>query len=708
VSTDKALAKPQPPLGAPAPAARVTAFAWWLVLCMIGLDYFSTLAYLPSIAVQASRAYAPLAALGVVVVTLLAALPVYLYVVGRSPHGRGATGLLEQLVHGWRGKVFILVLLGFVGTDFVVTRTLSIADAARHLTHNPYWQDHATWVSQNKATVRGWFPAPLRGGFFDFWNEQLVVTLVLAVVTFTAYGLLLRGFTRRFMVLAAVVVGVYLLLTGVVAGSALAYVAGDSGRWTAWLHELPRWEGGRDTSEIALALGLVALLHFPQMALGLSGFELSMTSAPLVRGRPDDDPAQPRGRIRRTRWMLAVAALIMSVFLLGSVTATAHLVPGEALTLPRGGDAAGSYGPAMHRALAYLAHGGPVNSAWESADANVARPALTPGEKVNPLFGPAFGTLYDLSTVLILCLAGASVTIGLRGVVPLYLARFGMQLQWAERVGVILHLFNVAILVITIVFHASVSAQQWAYCASVLVLLTSAAVAALLDVRRRWRRSLWRYVMTLPLVVVCALFLAILGLTFVQSRSGLYIPLTLVLLVLGTGFASRWLRSTELRFGGFDFTDEHARKRWQEICQLEFQVLVPHKPENLPLAQKEKEIRATHRLGAGVPIIFIEVELGDPSDFLQTPVMSVETREGTEVIHVSRCASVAHVIAAIGLEFRKVGRPPEIHFAWSEEAPMAANLGFLLFGEGNVPWMVHALIRRAERDVSRRPRVVVG
>src|SRR5256714_6884227 len=96
------------------PARGLRTYAWWLVLCLVGLDYFSTLAYLPSLAIEAGSSLAPLAALGVAAVTLLLALPVYAYVVGRSPHGEGATGLLERHVHGWLGKVLILVLLGFV------------------------------------------------------------------------------------------------------------------------------------------------------------------------------------------------------------------------------------------------------------------------------------------------------------------------------------------------------------------------------------------------------------------------------------------------------------------------------------------------------------------------------------------------------------------------------------------------------------------
>src|SRR6185312_8345943 len=99
--------------------------------------------------------------------------------------------------------------------------------------------------------------------------------------------------------------------------------------------------------------------------------------------------------------------------------------------------------------------------------------------------------------------------------------------------------------------------------------------------------------------------------------------------------------------------------------------------------------------------------LGDPSDFFQQPLMEIHKEGEMEVIRVSRCASVAHVLASIGLAFREVGRPPEIYFDWSEEAALAANLNFLLWGQGNIPWLVHELVRKAEVDPGRRPRVVI-
>jgi hypothetical protein len=109
-----------------------------------------------------------------------------------------------------------------------------------------------------------------------------------------------------------------------------------------------------------------------------------------------------------------------------------------------------------------------------------------------------------------------------------------------------------------------------------------------------------------------------------------------------------------------------------------------------------------------VPIIFLEVELGDPSDFMQRPLMAIREEQSRFMIRVTRCVSIAHVVVAVGMEFCKVGEPPEIHFGWSDQTPLAATFKFLLFGEGNVPWLVQDLLRRIELDHAKRPRVVVG
>ncbi len=663
-------------------------YAWWLVLCVVGLDYFSTLAYLPSIAIEAAAgaggpALAPLVVGGVVLVTLLAALPVYLYVVGRSPHGTGATGLLENLVHGWVGKLLILVLLGFIGTDFVITRTLSVADASAHILHNPglkWWESHSDDLRAGAPT---WLQSDL------FWNGQLVLTVCLALVGFVFWALLRRGFTPWLLRLTVGVVGGYLLLTALVVGSGLVYLTQHSELLQHWWtetapHQLAARSG--DPADLVGPLLLMVLLTFPQMALGLSGFELSMTSAPLVRGDGGDDPARPRGRIRNTRRMLIGAALLMCVFIVSSVLVVSLLVPERELL---------GEGTASHRALAYLAHGGELEGGVSAG-------------AVNPLFGPWFGSLYDLSTVLILFLAGASATVSLRDVVPHYLARFGMQLDWGYQISVVLQLFNLTILLVTVVFRASVSSQQWAYAASVLVLMASAALAAILDVRQRWRGSRLRHLIVLPFLIIFAFFMTMAGVTIFLNRSGLTIALAFVACVLVTAIFSRWLRSKELRFQGLDFADDYTRQRWDALRQVEFQVLVPHRPGLTTLAAKEELTRQRHRIDPDVLIVFIEAQVGDPSDFYHKPLMKIEEEDGREVIRLSGCVSVAHVLAAVCLEFTKVGRPPEIHFGWSNENPMAANFRFLFLGEGNVPWIVHELIRHAEPNPDRQPRVVIG
>jgi hypothetical protein len=663
-----------------------------MVLCLVGLDYFSTLAYLPSIAFaqldkQGGAALAPLAGLGIVLVTLLAALPVYWYVVGRSPHGKGGIGLLEERAHGWGGKILILVLLGFVATDFVLTRSLSVSDASAHILANPYYQGQADTVEKNREAIREALPASLQGRFFDFWNEQLVMTVLLTVIAFALYFFLVRSIGRGFLGVAVGVVGLYLLMNLVLLGSCLAYLAKHPELFLNWEKEL-RPQIGDIRSEAGNAVWLILLLAlgaFPSLAIGLSGFELSMASAPLVRGSSTDNPEHPRCRIRRTRVMMVLAAVVMSVLVLSSTLVVTLLVPRDAILH---GD------EVSHRSLAYLAHGGSL--------ANNAA-----SEEVSPLFGDAFGTLYDFSTVLILCLAGASATIGMKDLVPEFLGRFGMQMVWAHKIGVITHLFNVVILVVTIWFKASVSDQLWAYAASVLALLFGASLAATLDVRHRWHGAV-RLVMNVPFTIIMLLF-AVMGVLIVyQGPSGVFIPLLFAGVVLVTAFVSRWMRSTELRFEGFEHKDEVTRQRWEEICKLEFQVLVPHDPTHETIERKEAHIRERHRLGPEVPIIFIEACVGDPSDFMQKPLMEITHEGGEEVIRVSHCTSIAHVITAIGLAFREVGQPPEIHFGWAHGSPMAANLQFLLFGHGNIPWMVHELLRKAEPNPARRPRVIVG
>jgi hypothetical protein len=675
----------------PAPAPPNRYQSWWLwVLCLIGLDYFSTLGYQPSIAFQAAGRLAPLATVVVVLVTLLGALPVYFHVAAWSPRGQGSIGLLERLVPGWIGKVLILVLLAFAATNFIFTRTFSAADAAVHLLHNtnPHWQETLDTMSAAGHDARPLFDHPWWQKLADYWNKQLVTTLLLLLLSFLFWTFFRHGFTRWVIRLAVVVAGVYLLLNAVVLASGLVYLSGHGEILQTWLADVRDGRWHLQEPPVAgggwLAAAGVCLLLFPKMVLGLSGFEMSMVVMPLVKGDAKDDPVHPVGRIRNTRKLLVAAAGIMSVYLLASALVTTMLIPPAALS---------PNGEATNRALAYLAHGSPL------ADG-------TQADRLNPIFGEAFGTAYDVSTILILCLAGASVTICLRDLVPPYLQRLGMELRWATAIGAILYVFNIIKVVVTVFFDADVGAQRGAYATSVLVLMASASAAGVIDHRRARRETgqgaPWAF------ALVTAVFLVTTLAIMVARPRGVQIAFWSILAILVLSMISRVIRTTELRFHGFEFIDAQSRFLWESLEYLEFPVLVPHHPGHYSLFVKEELIRRRHRLTRDVPVVFVEATLGDPSEFYHLPLLEVRQEDGRFTIRVTRCTSVAHAIAAVALELSKVGKPPEVHFGWSNENPFVANLNFVLFGQGNVPWMVRELIRKAEPRPERQPRIVIG
>ncbi|MGE0755502.1 MAG: amino acid transporter [Pirellulaceae bacterium] len=631
---------------------------WLWVMCLTGVDYFSTLGYQPSIAYDATGLLAPFATLILVGVTLGCALPIYSYVAGESFAGQGSIAMLERLLSGWRSKFLVLVLLGFAATDFVITKTLSAADAAEHLIHNPLWQKLPSAVA----------------------HSQLVLTAMLLVVL---GGVFLRGF-REAIGLAVALVAVYLSLNILVIGSGLGYLAAHPHCLGDWLGQIRDgdWHMGEQPFFAAkgwLGVLAVCVLYFPKLALGLSGFETGVAVMPLVRGDATDDPTRPTGRIRNTRKLLITAAIIMSFLLSGSALVTATLIrPHE---LMEGGAAA-------NRALAFLAHGQSVHP-------------------INPWFGELFGTLYDLSTVSILWFAGASAMSGLLNLVPRYLPRYGMAPEWASAVRPLVLLFTVINLLVTWFFGASVEAQSGAYATGVMVLISSACVAVGID---QWnkRRGFWWARVPWKIVLITLVFFYTTVAIVVEKPEGITIASIFITTVIGVSLLSRTMRSTELRLIRFEFVDDHSRFLWDTLKHLEFPVLVPHRAGRRSIVEKEEEIRAIHRLTADIPIVYIEATLGDTSEFYHSPQMEIVEQEGRFIVRVRGCVSIAHVLAAIALELSKAGEPPELHFGWSEESPLAANVRFVLFGEGNVPWLVRELIRLAEPDPARRPRVVIG
>ena len=455
-----------------------TGHSWWQVVCLTGVDYFSTIGYQPAIAFLAAGVVSPIATIVLILVTLFGALPVYRRVAAESPYGEGSLAMLERILSWWSGKILVLVLLGFAATDFMITMTLSAADASTHLLENPY--------------------AP---GFLH--GRQFVVTLILLAALAAVF---LRGFSEAIGI-AVVLVAVYLALNAVVVGDALVHLVTGSAKVSDW------WSALTTEHSSALAVIGVALVAFPKLALGLSGFETGVLVMPQVAAGKGSAEQRLARRISGTRRLLATAAGIMAVLLLTSSFVTAVLIPAQ--EFQPGGAANG-------RALAYLAH---------------------------LYLGNGFGTAYDISTIAILWFAGASAMAGLLNLVPRYLPRYGMAPAWALAARPLVLVFAAVAFLITWVFDANVDAQAGAYATGVLVLITSAAFAVMLSARRRRVKMMWAYTLIFAVTTVA---------NMVERPDGLKIAGCFIAATLVVSLVSRVLRAYELRAIGVTFDETAA------------------------------------------------------------------------------------------------------------------------------------------------------
>ncbi|HEY7057112.1 MAG TPA: hypothetical protein VH458_11340 [Vicinamibacterales bacterium] len=602
---------------------------WWKVMCLTGVDYFSTLGYQPGIAFLAAGMLSPIATLILVLLTLFGALPIYNRVAEASPHGQGSIAMLEDLLPRWKGKAVVLCLLGFAATDFVITITLSAADATAHIIGNP-------------------FVPPV-------FNHPLLFTLLLLAALSAVF---LKGF-KEAIGFAVVIVGIYLVLNVIVIGYALVHVVGHPAVFPAWREALYNQHGS------PLMMFAFALFLFPKLALGLSGFETGVAVMPLVKGESDDDPDRPAGRIRNTKKLLRTAAVLMSGFLIGSALTTTLLIPPA--EFQEGGQAWG-------RALAYLAH---------------------------LYLGEVFGTIYDLSTISILWFAGASAMAGLLNLVPRYLPRYGMAPEWTKATRPLVLLFTAITFLITVIFNANVEAQGGAYATGVLMLMTSAAVAVTLHLRRT------------PSVIgfgaITIVFIYTTVLNIFERPEGIKIASWFIVTIIATSLISRVLRSTELRIQGV-VPDATAEGFIREAGGRPVRLIANRPDSGHPeeYASKLREARESHHLPLDEPVLFLEVRPGDVSDFRGTLQVS-----GADVAghHVLRCVSPAipNAIAGLLLFIRdRTGQIPHAYFGWTEGNPIAYLLKFLAFGEGDTAPVTREVLRQTEADPLRRPRIHVG
>jgi hypothetical protein len=607
-------------------------YPWWKVMCLTGVDYFSTLGYQPGIAFLAAGVLSPIATLVLVAITLGVALPIYMQVARRSPHGQGSIKMLEELLPRWRGKVVVLVLLGFALTSFIITITLSAADATAHIVENPFvphWMDH-----------------PI-----------LVTVMLIAVLG----GIFLKGF-REAIGVAVAVVAVYLVLNAIVLGVALQHMFTEPGAVTHWKERL----FGSYPSPWRMILQ--AILVFPGLALGLSGFETGVAVMPLVEGDSGDTPEHPRGRIRNTRKLLIAAACIMSVYLIGSSVVTAVLIPPEQFVV--GGQANG-------RALAYLAH---------------------------LYLGTVFGTFYDIGTILILWFAGASALAGLLNLVPQFLPPYGMAPEWARATRPLVITFTLISFVVTVIFNADVDAQAGAYATGVLAFMTSAAFAVTIanwHGRRRWLFAS----MTL-------IFVYTTGVNIVERPEGLKIATLFTVAIMLTSLVSRAWRATEIKRVERVELNDRALAFIEEVQRTEHPVrIVAHRPDKRTAEEydrKERQAREDHSLDAGEPVVFIEVSQGDASDFSEElHVRGVEV--GRHRILRCKSPAVPNALAALLIHLRdRTGKIPHAYFGWTEGNPISYVLKYLAFGEGDTAPVTREILRQAIKNPLERPRIHVG
>ncbi len=615
------------------PTAHERTHSWWQVMCLTGVDYFSTLGYQPAIAALAAGAISPLATLVLVAVTLFGALPVYRRVAGESYKGEGSIAMLEHLLSRWLGKLFVLVLLGFAATDFMITMTLSAADATAHLVQNP---------------------------FFTSWLQGGTVPITLFLLALLG-AVFLKGFKEAISV-AVALVGIYLVLNVVVVATAIVEVLMRPASVGDWWTLLSTSHGN------PLMAVAIALIVFPKLALGLSGFETGVAVMPQVRGEEGDTEESPAGRIHGTRRLLTTAALIMSSFLITSSFTTVILIPEQ--EFEAGGQANG-------RALAFLAH---------------------------KYLGAGFGTVYDFSTIAILWFAGASAMAGLLNLVPRYLPRYGMAPEWARAVRPLVLVFTLVGFLITFVFNADVDAQGGAYATGVLVLMTSAAVAVTLSARRMKQRG-----RTVGFGAIAVVFVYTTIANIVERPEGIRIAGFFILGIVAISLLSRIMRSFEL----------HATHVRLDRPALEFITetesgpigIIAHEPLRMSAeAYRDKlaSAMAVSHLPEDYPVVFLEVIVDDSSDF-ETPLdVHGVHRHGFKVLEVHGPV-VPNTIASVLLHIRDVtGLMPHIYFRWTEGNPVMNLLRFLFLGEGEIAPVTREVLRQAVPDVTNRPWVHVG
>ena len=467
------------------------------------------------------------------------------------------------------------------------------------------------------------------------------------------------------MGVAVVLVGVYLGLTAAVLAVALNHLAHHPNLFADWETRALAFKGNNP-----LAIAFFVAIVFPKLALGLSGFETGVAVMPLVAGSRGEG-GHPQGRVRNTRKLLLSAGLIMSIFLMLSSVATSMVIPPDKMA---------AKGEANARALSWIAH---------------------------QYMGDAFGTVYDVATILILWFAGASAMAGLLNIVPRYLPRYGMAPEWAKANRPLVLVFTAISVIVTLIFKASVEAQGAAYATGVLFLMTSAAFAVAWSLRKRKSKGVRRYLFWGVFAIFCYTFVQ----NVFEKPDGLKIASVFIGVIVLVSLVSRIWRTLELRVDSVNM-DLLALDFVGVAAEGDHSVrLIPNRPEIRDVAEydrKAAEVRRDHDIPASEGLIFVEIEVADASDFAGS--LDVRgSRVGPHMVLRAKGVAIPNAIAALLMHVRDyTAKRPHAYFNWGESSPVQ-SVGKLLFsGQGDIAPVTREIVRRVEPEETRRPVIHVA
>ena len=257
---------------------------------------------------------------------------------------------------------------------------------------------------------------------------------------------------------------------------------------------------------------------------------------------------------------------------------------------------------------------------------------------------------------------------------------------------------------ITLLFKADVDAQGGAYATGVLVLMTSGGGRGDAAAWRKKPRQCFAFV---PITLV---FVYTTLVNIIERPDGRQDRLVV--------HRHDHRHVTRVAGAAIDRTAhpgrEHGR-RWRcgssrKPADAPVRIIANRPNTGLPeeYERKLREAQDSHHLSPDERVLFVEVRPGDVSEFTRHLRSRVSEVGGH---HVLRCVSPAipNAIAALLLYCRdRTGKIPHAYFGWTEGNPIVYLLKFLAFGEGDTAPVTREVLRQAEPNPLRRPRIHVG